>query len=365
MREGNRSRWGGFLATAKRVANYKLELRFGRKPRESSKNAPSEPPAAAGLSLETVATDDEASRSQPAKTELGTREKKRARWARLVGAATRVASSKGDPSSGGKAKRKGKRTPKGTLADPVVTPEQSLESAPADEGVVQGEMVETQATLEAPALDAITQEAIETAPEAPQAPETAEVPEPAPGTRELWGMVFDISDRGLAEDQVVGFVSQLVERYDALARQQKASAELSRTVQEVMEEVNLKAEEIRASAHQEAEAEAAQIIARAKEEAQATQVEASAQAADAAAQQVEAILRDGHAKAKTIEADATTKAQLILEQARDDLTTSVREVMDEVQKKGEDMRGLSPAGSRGRGSPDHRRSKTRRRYDQG
>lgn len=99
-------------------------------------------------------------------------------------------------------------------------------------------------------------------------------------------------------------------------------------MQEVLDEVQKKGEELRLDARKEAQQEATQIIERARVEANAILDQARADAPDAANQQAEIIVQEGRARAAQIEADATKEAQRLQEETKDNLSGYVQEVMD-------------------------------------
>ena len=109
-----------------------------------------------------------------------------------------------------------------------------------------------------------------------------------------------------------------------------ARGTLAASVQDVMDDIHKDGGAIRARMLREAEAEATQIVAKARQDGQTIRDDALSQATDAATEQVEAILREGHATVKKIEAEANMRAQRMLEEARDRVGTEIREEAKEA-----------------------------------
>lgn len=150
-----------------------------------------------------------------------------------------------------------------------------------------------------------------------------------PTKKPLWEQEFDIVDEGLSEEQVVGFVDNLMSKCRALEEQQKNFLSLGSLTERAAIEADKTAAGIKARARSEAEAEAARIIAEANQRTQEMMAEATKAAQEATQQEVQDILQAALRKAAIVELQAKQQAQLFLIRSRESIGGDLRE---EVKK---------------------------------
>ena len=109
--------------------------------------------------------------------------------------------------------------------------------------------------------------------------------------RVLWGKEFEVIKNGLSEEQVVGFVSELMDKYRALSEQKDHFVTMGTISERAAIEADKAAADVKARARQEAEAEAGRIIAEANQKARETVVSAVKKAQDAAKKETEDIMQ--------------------------------------------------------------------------
>ena len=180
--------------------------------------------------------------------------------------------------------------------------------------------IEESTALEEPAMNPIVDEEPDDAPDEPDEDDSQEEAEP------------EVEAPAESEEE------ELETRVEPAIAMPETPGSISVYMQEVLDEVQKKGEEFRSNARKEAQQEAAQIIERARVEANSILDQARADVPDATTQQVEIILLEGRAKAAQIEADATKEAQRLQEETKDKLSGYVQEVMDQVNKMGENLR---------------------------
>jgi len=138
------------------------------------------------------------------------------------------------------------------------------------------------------------------------------------GTKLLWGREFKTVKKGLAEEQVVDFVNEMVAQYGA-------------SLDPLLETTATNAEQLAASikmkAQQEAEAEAERIISQAKQDVQEIKLSAeiAAEAKLATEKKAEDILSTVKRKTEIIETEAKQRTLLYLLKAREEIEKQIRE----------------------------------------
>ena len=166
-------------------------------------------------------------------------------------------------------------------------------------------------------------------------------------TRNLWGKEFSIVGEGLAEAEVVAFVSELLQR-------QEHHQSLMELAQRTVIEAEKLGRSLREKARGEAEAEATRIIS----QAQARAEEIDQQAQQAALSLKENAREEADAEAATIISQAQARAEEIAEEARQAALSQFRErvgartqrlhdrfmevVQEELGKEGGKMVGPAP-----------------------
>ncbi|MBI2172197.1 MAG: hypothetical protein HYU30_09330 [Chloroflexi bacterium] len=137
--------------------------------------------------------------------------------------------------------------------------------------------------------------------------------------RRLWGKEFPLVNYGLAEDQVVAFVDDLIARYQAVLQNQESVSPLRIFSKQVVDEAEREAAAIRTKTKREAEVEAARIIAEAKERAQVMVSQSKQRAEEMTEKEVRNILLTANKEAELIETQAIQLAQRFFIQAREDI----------------------------------------------
>ena len=134
--------------------------------------------------------------------------------------------------------------------------------------------------------------------------------------REHWGTQFHVVPEGLAEDEVVSFVDELMEK----GRKEEKHASLVKLAEQTVVEADRLAESIKKQARKEAEDERAGAIAAAKEQAREETQRLVKRAERDAVVQAEATLARTQSEAQDIIAKAQKEAQDITESAREKVT---------------------------------------------
>lgn len=135
-------------------------------------------------------------------------------------------------------------------------------------------------------------------------------------TRRLWDQDINIVKGGLDEEQVVGFVGELMAKYRALLERQVHFVSLGTLSEKTAAEADRLAADIKARAKEEADADAKSIIASANQRAQEMLASAKKTAQDVNRREVDSILEAAYRKAAIIDTEAKQRAQLFLIRAR-------------------------------------------------
>ncbi len=147
-------------------------------------------------------------------------------------------------------------------------------------------------------------------------------------TRQLWEREFNIVKEGLAEEEVVAFVDNLIAQHEASQRDSAAS--LQSVIKTAVTDAEQIAASIKLKAQTEAEAEANRIISQAKQEARETAQEIERRAEIAAQKETEDILSVATKRAEITEVEAKQKALLFLLRAREEIEKEIREEYKEA-----------------------------------
>lgn len=139
-------------------------------------------------------------------------------------------------------------------------------------------------------------------------------------TRQLWEQEFSLVKEGLAEDQVVQFVNELIARHRVqLEQRERIEAFPSLRAKQIVAEAERAAANLRLTARKEAEAEAARLEAEARQRAQEIVSEAKNQAKTTAEQEAQGIINTASQKAALTEAEALQRAHLFLLRAQEEV----------------------------------------------
>lgn len=147
---------------------------------------------------------------------------------------------------------------------------------------------------------------------------------------QLWDQEFDIVDEGLAPEQVVGFITELVNKHKALEEQQEHFISLATLSEKAAMEADKIAADIKARARGEARAEAARIVAEANARSQEMLAEAKKAAQETTKQQVETIHQLALKEATTVRTQARQQAQLFLIKTRETLESDLQHEVKEA-----------------------------------
>lgn len=128
-----------------------------------------------------------------------------------------------------------------------------------------------------------------------------------------------MTNQGLAEDQVVAFVNDLLARYQGLRQQKESIPSVQAFSRQVLVEAEREAATLKSRAKRDAEVEAARIVAEARERAQGLVAEAKRRAEEITEKQVHDILLTARKKAELVESQASQLAQRFFIQAREDV----------------------------------------------
>ena len=152
-------------------------------------------------------------------------------------------------------------------------------------------------------------------------------------TRRLWGQEIDLVEAGLAEDQVVSFLSELVQKYKDLAMRQEHFLSLGAVSERAAREADKLAEDKRARAGEEAAIEKEKTIAQANQKAQEMIVTARKTAQEVVRSETEDILQSAQRKGAIIEVEAKQRSQLFLIKAKAAIEDQLKEELQEVYQR--------------------------------
>jgi len=142
----------------------------------------------------------------------------------------------------------------------------------------------------------------------------------------LWGKEFEVVKNGLSEEQVVKFVTELINKYKVLSEQKDHFVTMGTISERTAIEADKVANDIRERAKKEAEAEAERIIAEANQKARDIGIGAIRKAQDATRQEIYDIMNVANQRAAILETEAKQKTQLFLIKRR-------REIQDQLKEE--------------------------------
>ncbi len=155
------------------------------------------------------------------------------------------------------------------------------------------------------------------------------VAQDTPQVRRLWGKQFPVVNGGLAEEQLIPFVNDLLARYQALLKKQESEPPLRTFSRQILAEAEREATSVVTKARRDAQVEAARILSEAKHRAQETVTESMRKAGEITEKEVQDILLAANKKADLTETQARQLAQQFFIQAREDvkgqITAEVKE----------------------------------------
>ena len=141
--------------------------------------------------------------------------------------------------------------------------------------------------------------------------------ENAEAKKVLWGVEFHMVPEGLAEDEVVSFVDDLMKQSHQIREEQERQASLHKLAEQTVIEADKLAEGIKQQARGEAEAEAARLIAAAEQEGR---------------ERAQRIVRAAERESTTLSTDSVAKskeeAEQILTQARREAELAIKAAKD-------------------------------------
>ena len=146
-----------------------------------------------------------------------------------------------------------------------------------------------------------------------------EGPQETPRARRLWGKEFSVVSQGLAEEELIAFVNDLIARNRALQQQQGTAPSIRALSRQVLAEAEQEAAALKARAKREADMEAARAISQAKERAQDMVTGAKRHTEELTEKDVQNILLTARKRAELTETQARQVAQRFLMQAREDI----------------------------------------------
>jgi F0F1-type ATP synthase membrane subunit b/b' len=120
------------------------------------------------------------------------------------------------------------------------------------------------------------------------------------GVVELWGREFKKAKDGLDEQQVVSFVSELINKHEALLKRTEHLSSLTKLAEKTIVEADDVAKQLQKEAEDKAKAEANTIVAKAEEQAQKIIQEKSAEAVAMANREAEAIRAKAQQRAESL-----------------------------------------------------------------
>jgi len=142
----------------------------------------------------------------------------------------------------------------------------------------------------------------------------------------LWGKEFEVVKNGLSEEQVVKFVTELINKYKVLSEQKDHFVTMGTISERTAIEADKVANDIRERAKKEAEAEAERIIAEANQKARDIGIGAIRKAQDATRQEIYDIMNVANQRAAILETESKQKTQLFLIKRR-------REIQDQLKEE--------------------------------
>jgi len=142
----------------------------------------------------------------------------------------------------------------------------------------------------------------------------------------LWGKEFEVVKNGLSEEQVVKFVTELINKYKVLSEQKDHFVTMGTISERTAIEADKVANDIRERAKKEAEAEAERIIAEANQKARDIGLGAIKKAQDATRQEIYDIMNVANQRAAILETESKQKTQLFLIKRR-------REIQDQLKEE--------------------------------
>ena len=158
--------------------------------------------------------------------------------------------------------------------------------------------------------------------------------EPQPKTRQLWGKEFATVGEGLSEEQVVGFVNELLAKQREQEQQKETNDPFPNLLSKrILAEAERDATALRLKAKNEAAAEAAQIITEAKLSSQEILESAKKDAIASAEQEAQNILDTAGQKAHLAETHALQMAHLFLIRAREEIQAMIASETKEVYNR--------------------------------
>ncbi len=149
-----------------------------------------------------------------------------------------------------------------------------------------------------------------------------QVKERKPKTKQLWGIEFNIVEEGLAEEEVVTVVDNLIAQHKA--SQRASAASLRAVLKTAKNDAEQIAASIKLKAQTEAEAETTRMISQAKRDAHEIAQEIERRAEIARQKEAEDVLSMAYEKAKIIEEEVRQKALLFLLRAREEIEGEIR-----------------------------------------
>jgi len=138
---------------------------------------------------------------------------------------------------------------------------------------------------------------------------------------ELWGHTFKKVKSGLDENEVVSFVTGLVEQIDTLSKRQDHLAALAKLAERTVAEADSLAEQIRKEATEQAEKEAEAVMAKAEKQSQKLIEEKRAEAKALAEKEAE-----------SIRADARQQAEQLLEERAGNIQAEMNKVTEQIYR---------------------------------
>ncbi len=158
--------------------------------------------------------------------------------------------------------------------------------------------------------------------------------ESQPKTRQLWGKEFATVSEGLSEEQVVGFVNELLAKQREQEQRQETSDPFPNLLSKrILAEAERDATALRLKAKNEAAAEASQIVAAAKLESQKILNSTKKDAIASAEQEAQSILDTAGQKAHLAETHALQMAHLFLIRAREEIQSMIASETKEVYNR--------------------------------
>ena len=131
-------------------------------------------------------------------------------------------------------------------------------------------------------------------------------------TRRLWGQEINVVKGGLAEEQVISFVAELLGKYRDLATRQEHFLSLGALSERAAGEADKLAESARARAREEAAAETTNTVVQARQRAEEMVATAKKTAQEVTRTEADSLLQAARRKAAIIETEAKQRSQLYL-----------------------------------------------------